>query len=190
MLLLLFPLSCSQLHSVHFSEAILRWFDLGDAFAFGRASMALSNKLTMMTRFIWDPGGMLPIEPVVNLLCHRVSPTAATEAALRWFALGDEFALSSSSSCPTSLPTMEHDVTDVDDHDPFLFPAQETTMARPLTPLALATVKSTSRPLINECRGALALIQSLFQCSHPVSSWPTVPNIQQCRNNLPSPSSS
>ena len=27
-------------------------------------------------------------------------------------------------------------------------------------------------------RGALALIQSLFQCSHPVSSRPTVPNIQ------------
>jgi len=33
-------------------------------------------------------------------------------------------------------------------------------------------------------------IQSLLQCFHPVSSRPTVPNIQQCRNNLPSPSSS
>jgi len=37
--------------------------------------------------------------------------------------------------------------------------------------------------------GALALIQLLFQRSHPVLSWPKVPNIQQCCNNLPSPSS-
>jgi len=30
----------------------------------------------------------------------------------------------------------------------------------------------------NECRGALALIQSLFQYSHPILSRPTVPNIR------------
>jgi len=59
----------------------------------------------------------------------------------------------------------------------------------PTPSMARQLLAPTASPF--EYHGALALIQLLFQHSHPISSWPAVPNIRQCQNNkrLPSPSS-
>jgi len=45
--------------------------------------------VTARVRWQWDPGIRVrrQWEPAIDPLCHCVSPTVATEAAVRWFAL-------------------------------------------------------------------------------------------------------
>jgi len=191
------------LHPITLSYLVLRWFDLGDDFEALKvlcfeltSTFAMTATIAMMTAtmaswFIWDPGGMSPMESI-DPVDRTDRPPAPLHASIGSMSPIEFLSLiawlfrpSLSSSRPSvtmastmaslaslrlsiaiCLPVLRH---------PFLlrptrpmvfrFPAQaqETTMVRPLTP-----------SVFQHCPTS---IQSLFQYSHPVLSRPTVPNI-------------
>jgi len=158
LLFLLFPLSYSQPHSVHFSEATLRWFDLGDAvnvtvtmpsFTLCSITAGDSKVNVTMVRLLWDPGGigMLPIDPVAGIDRPPVPLHASIGVVVH-----RELACCVIS---TLVPSSAH-------RDPFL---------------AVSTV------LLSTCAfgdqvPSVDQAPSLFQCSHPALSRPTVHNIK------------
>ena len=219
LLLLLLPLSYSQLHSVQLSEATLRWFDLSDDFALASHSVTMvrtnrsmplclqhiQSLTAMASRRLWDPG-------IWSTVC-RVMPTMVADGRHRnpflpWIAdvqRANEWMI----DCTYNLspPSRQLSLLAVptkwrvfiqghgcDDNGIGLFKPFAPTILysrcaisscrnvltrlfhsppslRPIPDHDVASVDS-----VDKCRGVL--IQSLFQCSHPILSRPTVPNIR------------
>jgi len=145
---------------------------------------ALTSTLAMMTRFIWDPGGMSSIEPGVNPLCHRVrrvwdpginsSSLLDTSILLTVTSIVTVFMATMARRLPLDLMSRwmpipstrnNNDVT-IATRVPSSAPAQATAPYFALRCDRDPFLLRPTRPMV-----------SMFHYSHPVLSRPTVPNI-------------
>jgi len=184
LLFLLFPLSYSQPHSVHFSEATLRWFGLGDAsratavmvddFALRHdVAVAVDTMESPLSRRLWDPGirppaplhpsigSMSPIDPQVQHL-QGVFDRTDIIGLIKPFA---PTVLHSRHAASLKMPTMPTVTT------------HPTARLRRQWDPGIVSMATCCRNVLTWTVNVVVVMVNRFHYRHPVLSRPTVPNI-------------